>query len=90
MDLTESVDFNAEGRIRLSQIVQDSLDPGDTVYVVPFASIVYPQDKAIPFQGREENIQEILGAIPLQPDLNLRNTDIQRGELYIYQYLALD
>ena len=88
MDLTGSVDFNAEGRIRLIQIVQDSLEKGDTVYVVPFASVVYPQDKAIDFQGREEDIQEILDAIPLQPDLNLRNTDILRGELYIYQYLA--
>jgi len=88
IDLTESVDFNAEGRIRLSQIVQDSLEKGDTVYLVSFASIVYPQDKAIVFQGRKEDIQEILDAIPLQPDLKLRNTDIQKGELYIYQYLA--
>lgn len=88
MDLTESVDFNTEGRIRLRQIVQDSLDPGDTVYVVPFASEVYPQDKAIAFRGREEDIQKILDAIPLQPDLKLRNTDILKGELYIYQYLA--
>ncbi len=88
MDLTESVDFNAEGRIRLSQIVQDSLEKGDTVYVVPFASEVDFQDKAIAFQGRKEDIQKILDAIPLPPDLKLRNTDILKGELYIYQYLA--
>ncbi len=88
IDLTESVGLNDEGRIRLRQIVEDSLDKGDTVYVVTFASTVYPQNKPIVFRGKEEDIEEILDAIPFQADLQLRNTDIQRAELSIYQQLA--
>ena len=42
IDLTESVGLNAEGRLRLTQIIEDSLQSGDTVYVVPFASGVNP------------------------------------------------
>ena len=42
IDLTESVGLNAEGRLRLTQIIEDSLQSGDTVYVVPFASEVNP------------------------------------------------
>lgn len=42
IDLTESVGLNNEGRIRLRQIIEDSLKPGDSVYVVPFASNVAP------------------------------------------------
>lgn len=42
IDLTESVGLNAEGRLRLTQIIEDSLHRGDTVYVVPFASDVNP------------------------------------------------
>jgi hypothetical protein len=38
IDLTESVGINGEGRIRLRQIIEDSLKPGDSVYVVPFVS----------------------------------------------------
>ena len=37
IDVTESVGFNDQGRIRLRQIVTDSLKIGDSVYVVPFA-----------------------------------------------------
>lgn len=40
IDLTESVGLNDEGRIRLRQIVEDSIKPGDSVYVVPFAKDV--------------------------------------------------
>ena len=33
LDLTESVGLNAEGRLRLTQIIEDSLQSGDTVYI---------------------------------------------------------
>ena len=39
IDLTESVNLNDEGRIRLRQIIKDSLRPGDRVYVVPLSLI---------------------------------------------------
>lgn len=42
IDLTESLGLNAEGRLRLTQIIEDSSQSGDTVYVVPFASRVNP------------------------------------------------
>jgi hypothetical protein len=65
IDLTGSVRLNDEGRLRLKQIIQDSLYPGDVVYVVPFASTVNPlqpqidclsPDAAIPFQGKPADI----------------------------------
>lgn len=96
IDLTESVGLNDEGRLRLRQIVQDSLSPGDSVYVVPFATTVNPlkpdlnpltPEKAIKFHGSQD-IDQIIQVIPFQPNLNLQNTDIQRAELFIYQNLA--
>jgi hypothetical protein len=96
IDLTESVGLNDEGRIRLRQIVQDSLSPGDSVYVVPFATTVNPlmpninpltAEKAIKFHGQQD-IDKILQVIPLRADRKLQNTDIQRAELFIYQNLA--
>lgn len=42
IDLTESVGINNEGRLRLRQIVADSLQPGNLVYVVPFGSNLAP------------------------------------------------
>jgi hypothetical protein len=96
IDLTESVGLNDEGRIRLRQIVQDSLSPGDSVYVVPFATTVNPlkpdinpltPEKGIKFHGPQD-IDQIIQVIPFQPNLNLQNTDIQRAELFIYQNLA--
>lgn len=96
IDLTESVGLNDEGRIRLRQIVEDSLRPGDTVYVVPFATTVNPlaanvnpllPETSIKFNGKKD-LDLILQAIPFQPNLNFQNTDIQQAELSIYQGLA--
>ena len=96
IDLTESVGLNDEGRIRLRQIVEDSLRPGDTVYVVPFATTVNPlaanvnpllPETSIKFNGKND-LDLILQAIPFQPNLNFQNTDIQQAELSIYQGLA--
>ncbi len=42
IDMTESVGLNNEGRILLRQIVSESLQPGDVVYIVPFADVVNP------------------------------------------------
>ena len=97
IDLTESVGLNAEGRLRLTQIIEDSLQSGDTVYVVPFASKVNPLQleidpltlkKGIEFKGKPENIEQILSVLPFESALNLNNTDIQNAELFTYRGLA--
>ena len=97
IDLTESVGLNDEGRLRLKQIIQDSLQPGDSVYVVPFASTVNPLQPqvdplavgaAIPFQGKPADIERILQALPLNSSRKLQNTDIQQAESTIYKSLA--
>ena len=97
IDLTESVGLNDEGRIRLAQIIEDSLQSGDTVYVVPFASEVNPLtpevnplgvQKGIKFRGKSADIEQILATVPFQSDISLRNTDIQKAEGYIYQRLT--
>jgi len=96
IDLTESVGLNDEGRIRLRQIVEDSLQPGDTVYIVPFATTVNPlapsvnpliPENSIKFNSKKD-LELILHGIPFQPNLNVQNTDIQQAELTIYQGLA--
>lgn len=95
IDLTESVGLNDEGRLRLRQIVEDSLQKGDSVYVVPFAATVNPLSptdnhslhKAILFQG-EKDIERILEAVPLQSSSTQRQTDIQLAESFIYRELA--
>ncbi len=97
IDLTESVGLNDEGRIRLAQIIEDSLQSGDTVYIVPFASEVNPlsvdinplvAENGIEFRGKSADIERILATVPFQSDVTLRNTDIQKAEGYIYQGLA--
>ncbi|MDJ0620242.1 MAG: VWA domain-containing protein [Calothrix sp. MO_192.B10] len=98
IDLTESVGLNDEGRIRLRQIVEDTLKPGDSVYIVPFArdviltnvtSATNPLGRPIKFNSQNKNnVDKILATIPLNSDLTLYNTDIQRAELIIYQGIA--
>ncbi|TAE61148.1 MAG: VWA domain-containing protein [Nostocales cyanobacterium] len=98
IDVTESVGFNDQGRIRLRQIVEDSLKPGDLVYVVPFAqnvvsgdviSLENPLGTPIYFnQKNPENINKILAKIPFNYDPNRYGTDIQRAELTVYQGIA--
>lgn len=98
IDLTESVGLNDEGRIRLRQIVEDSLKPGDTVYVVPFSTDVViseartdvkPFGTPIKFINKDrENIDKVLNKIPFASDPNLYGTDIQHAELIIYQGVA--
>ncbi|WP_250122183.1 vWA domain-containing protein [Chroococcidiopsis sp. CCMEE 29] len=98
IDLTESVGINHEGRIRLRQIIEDSLKPGDSVYVVPFgsdvsslqrASILYPLGTSIEFSNKnKENFNKVLQKVPLSANLKLQNTDIQQAEVTIYQGLA--
>ncbi len=98
IDLTESVGLNDEGRIRLRQIVEDSLKPGDSVYVVPFARDVALGEVipgvnplGIPIQltsKSKENIDKVLEKIPFVSDPNRYGADIQRAELSIYQGIA--
>ncbi|HEY9799494.1 MAG TPA: hypothetical protein V6D25_03990 [Leptolyngbyaceae cyanobacterium] len=98
IDMTESVGLNDEGRIRLRQIVEDSLKPGDLVYVVPFAKNVdlgdvklgvHPLGTPVNFSsGSQADIDKVLAKIPFNPDPNRYGTDIQRAELTIYQGLA--
>jgi hypothetical protein len=97
IDLTGSVRLNDEGRLRLKQIIQDSLRPGDAVYIVPFASKVNPlqtqidclsADSAILFDGKPTDIDRILQTLPLKSSDALQNTDIQIAEATIYKGLA--
>jgi hypothetical protein len=98
IDVTESVGFNDQGRIRLRQIVTDSLKIGDSVYVVPFAqnlvfddviSVENPLGTPIYFgQKNAENIDKVLAKIPFSYDPNRYGTDIQKAELTIYQGIA--
>ena len=97
IDLTESVGLNAEGRLRLTQIIEDSLQSGDTVYVVPFASNVNPlqpdvnpltAQRGIKFRGKPKDIEQILDVLPFESEINLSNTDIQNAELFTYKGLA--
>jgi hypothetical protein len=97
IDLTGSVRLNDEGRLRLKQIIQDSLHSGDSVYVVPFASTVNPLQPdvdclapgaAIPFRGESADIERILNTLPLKSSDALQNTDIQLAESTIYKGLA--
>lgn len=97
IDLTDSVGINDEGRIRLRQIIEDSLKPGDSVYILPFAAEVvplqsssdlYPLGIPIEFSSHKENFDKVIQKIPLAANLQLQNTDIQQAELIIYQGLA--
>lgn len=97
IDLTGSVRLNDEGRLRLKQIVRDSLQPGDLVYVVPFASTVNPlqpevnclsPDAAISFQGQAADIDRILQKLPLESSELQQNSDIQLAEATVYKGLA--
>lgn len=86
IDLTESVGFNDPGRVRIRQIVERTLRPGDRVHIVPFAATV---DKPIAIEyGGQEDEAAILDEIPLQTNTTRRNTDIQQAEWFVYRYLA--
>ncbi|MEA5550713.1 vWA domain-containing protein [Anabaena cylindrica UHCC 0172] len=98
IDITESVGLNDQGRIRLRQIVEDSLKPGDSVYIVPFAqnlvldeviSVENPLGTPVYFSEKNtENIDKLLTKIPFSYDPNRYGTDIQKAELTIYQGIA--
>ena len=81
----------------LTQIIEDSLQSGDTVYVVPFASGVNPLQSdtnpltpqhGIKFKGKPADIEQILNVLPFESEVNLSNTDIQNAELFTYKGLA--
>ncbi len=98
IDLTESVGLNDQARIRLRQIVEDSIQPGDYIYIVPFARDVLlgeltpsinPLGEQIKYIDRsEENIAQLLEKIPLTSNSKYYGTDIQRAELRVYQGIA--
>jgi hypothetical protein len=89
IDLTDSVGLNDEGRIRLGQIIKDTLRSGDRVYIVPFANKVNPLSPkldslsslfAVEYKGKSEDIQKILQTVPLQSSATLRQTDLCTGQ----------
>ncbi|MBL1209785.1 VWA domain-containing protein [Geminocystis sp. GBBB08] len=97
VDLTESVSLDAQGKVRLKQIVQDSLNKGDRVYIVPFSSRINPTNanvnplslsEVIEFKNPQEDIDLIIDKIPLQANIREKNTDIQQAEHFIYRNLA--
>ena len=71
----------------MTQIIKDSLKPGDSVYIIPFASQVNPPENAIEFTNKNQ-IAELLKATPFQLITSRANTDIQQAELEIYRDLA--
>ncbi len=86
-----------KGAFRLRQLIEDSLQKGDSVYVVPFASTVNPLastvnpislETAISFQGKPEEIDRILKTVPFQSNATQQRTDIQLAESFIYRELA--
>lgn len=97
VDLTESVSLDAQGKVRLKQIVQDSLNKGDSVYIVPFSSKINPTNpnvnslslsSAIAFRNAKQDIDKIIEQIPLSANIAEKNTDIQQAEHFIYRNLA--
>lgn len=98
IDITESVGLNDQGRIRLRQIIEDSLKPGDSVYIVPFAqdvilgenkSLEIPLGIPIYFSSKNrENVDKVLSKIPFISNPKHYGTDIQRAELIVYQGIA--
>jgi hypothetical protein len=93
-DLTGSVNFNDEGITRSRQIIEDSLQSGDKVYVVPFASDVNPLNASnnpfltpLEFTGKSEDISRIFALLP-KTSSTLQNTDIHKAEAFIYKGLA--
>jgi len=85
IDLTESVGINDPGRQHLRQIIEKTLNPGDTVHIISFATTTRPP---IVFQYQGENsISEILAAIPMNAGSE-QGTDIMCAELDVYKYVA--
>jgi hypothetical protein len=97
IDLTGSVKLDNEGRLRIEQIIRDRFRSGDSVYVVPFASVVNPvqpqvdclsTEAAIQFHGQKTDIDRILQRLPRESSNAFQNTDIQLAEATIYRGLA--
>ncbi|WP_448532678.1 VWA domain-containing protein [Parathermosynechococcus lividus] len=85
IDLTESVGLNDSGRLHLRHIVEQTLNKGDTIHIIPFATTAR-SPITIEYQG-EQDIPKILEVIPMDAGPE-RGTDIQCAELYVYRYLA--
>jgi hypothetical protein len=73
INLTESVGLNDERRLRLKQIIQDSLVPSDSVHIVPFAST------ANPLQPQVDSLSVLVG----QKNLN----EYKKGSYFRYPQL---
>ncbi len=86
VDVTRSVQLNNQGRLRIEQIIRDSLKRGDTAYIIPFARDARLRE-SIEINSKDD-IQTLFNQLPLQTDFNQRNTDIQQAELFVYQFLA--
>ena len=86
VDVTASVRLDDQGRLRIEQIIRDAINRGDTVYIAPFADTIEVTN--IREVTSEEDIDEVLTEIPLEPDPDRANTDIQNAELFTYQFLA--
>jgi hypothetical protein len=97
IDLTPSVQLDAQGRLKLKEMLRDQLRPGDSVYIAPFATTVNPiqptvdalsPSSAIHFRGEPGEFDRLYQLLPLEPNRDLHNTDIQQAEATIYQSLA--
>lgn len=86
IDVTRSVQLNNEGRLRVEQMIRNSLNIGDTAYIVPFASHIQ-QVESIEITSQKK-IPQLLNKLPLKTNFNQSYTDIQNTELWVYQFLA--
>jgi len=84
--VTASVNLNDQGRVRIQQILRDAINQGDTVYIAPFADSFEVRER-IEITSQEV-LDDVLTQMPLQPDPDRGNTDIQKAELSVYQFLA--
>lgn len=87
IDLTSSVGFDASGKLKLSQIILNSLKPGDLVHIITFSNQVNLPEEPILITSKSD-LEKFLADVPLLADPQAKNTDIQQAELSIYSYLA--
>jgi len=86
-DRTQSVRIEEEGRVRMTQIIRDTLTEGDHIYIVDFATEVSFPKSPIVIRSNDDKAQ-LLNSLNFDADPTKQNTDIQNAEQKIYKRLA--
>jgi len=87
IDRTQSVRIEEEGRVRMTQIIRDTLTEGDHIYIVDFATEVSFPKSPIVIRSNDDKAQ-LLNSLNFDADPTKQNTDIQNAEQKIYKRLA--